>query len=296
MKDELALASELGIDLSVLRQVAMAARACYRYQRRKKGEKVRTLREPTGKLRQIQDAIKTKILNRLWLPDTMHGWRKGRSPKTYVRPHIRRSLLLNADIQDFFPTVTAGRVCAFWETAGYSPSAARLLTALTTCDNQLPQGSPTSAAIGNQILRGVDRRLSGVARKHDLGYSNLADEVALSGGKRTAKVKNLVSRIVQQEGFKLNPDKVKLRRHHERQELAGIVVNRKLSIGRQKYRALRAIVHNCVKYGPQQQNKERHPNFRAHLQGRIAQFRSLNAHLGDRLWQEFTNINWDEAA
>ena len=294
MKDEKSLSIELNFPLGVLYRVASDPRSFYFYQRRQLGKKKRLLRIPQGPLMEIQRAVKTKLLDPMRLAKSVHGWRKQRSPKTYTRHHVGQGLVLNADIQDFFPSVDAGRVYRFWIEAGYSASAAKLLTSLTTLDNQLPQGSPTSQSVGNQILRGLNRRLSSLARHHHLNFGSYGDEVTLSGRRRTRRLKGLTLRIIEQEGFTANQNKVKVMLRNRPQELAGNIVNTKNGPGRPKYRDLRAILHNCQRHGPETQNRELHPNFKQHLQGRIAQFRHLNPHQGYQLLIEFEKIRWPD--
>ncbi|MGA8366180.1 MAG: reverse transcriptase family protein [Candidatus Acidiferrales bacterium] len=294
MRDEKTLSIELDLPVGVLQRAASDPRSLYFYQRRELGKKKRVLRIPQSPLMEIQKAIKAKILDPMPLAKTVHGWRKKRSTKTYAGHHVGQALVLNADIQDFFPSVDAGRVHRFWIEAGYSRGAAELLTSLTTLDNQLPQGSPTSQSIGNHVQRGLHRRLSELARRHRLNFGSYGDEVSLSGRRRAAKLKGLTLRIIEQEGFKANPDKVKVMPRNQRQELAGNIVNKKNGPGRPKYRDLRAILHNCLRLGPETQNRKAHPNFKQHLQGRIAQFRYMNPRLGDHLLAEFKKIRWDE--
>ena len=293
MKGEQVLAKEPSITLTELRDVAARTSEFYYYKKLIKGKKIRVFRVPTGKLLRIQKSIKTKVLDPLALPATMHGWRRRHSTKTYVADHIHRKVVINIDLQDFYPSVSGGRVCTFWKSIGYSPGAARLLTALTVCDNQLPQGGKCSSLIGNQVLRHLDKRLHCLALLHDLRYSNYGDEITVSGRIRAVKLKKLLERIIEQEGFVVNPQKIKVRYQHERQELAGIVVNKKPSVGRDRYRDLRATLHNCLKYGPASQNRESHPKFKFHLLGRIGYVRNINRRLGERLLGEYRKIQWE---
>ena len=128
MKDEQTLSKELDIPLDLLRRVASNSVAFYLYQRRQVGKKKRLLRIPIGPLSAIAKAVKKRLLDPMPLPSTVHGWRRKRSPKTYVKDHVRQAVVVNADIQDFFPSVGAGRVYGFWSEAGYSHEAANLLT------------------------------------------------------------------------------------------------------------------------------------------------------------------------
>ncbi len=286
------ISRELEIQIECLLAVANLGEAGYYFKRLRRGTKTRTLRCAKPALARIQLAIKSNILDRLSLPAEMHGWRKGHSPKTYAVVHVGRKVVLNFDIRDFFPSVGGARVFLFWRSIGYDDNAAKLLTRLTVCGNQLPQGTSTSPAIGNQVLYRLSNRLCCLAREHNLFYSNLADEVAISGRERARRLNSLILKIIGEEGFAVNPSKIKVRFRHERQELAGIVVNKKISPGRKTYRELRAILHNCIKHGPQSQNREGRSDFMGHLRGRVAHVRFLDRRLGDRLLREFKRVRW----
>jgi RNA-directed DNA polymerase len=142
------------------------------------------------------------------------------------------------------------------------------------------------------VLRKLHRRLETLAQQHELKYSSYGDEFTMSGRKRVTRLKGLMVRIVGQEGFAVNPTKIKDRGRHERQELAGNTVNKKISPGRAAFRELRAILHNCLKFGPENQNRAAHPLFHQHLRGRIAQFEYSNPALGVKLLADFNRIIW----
>jgi hypothetical protein len=81
-------------------------------------------------------------------------------------------------------------------------------------------------------------------------------------------------------------------RQSVRQQVAGVVVNERPNPGRSEYDALRAILFNCVRSRPQDQNRAGHPDFHAHLAGRVAYVASLNPERGARLRQLFDRIAW----
>jgi RNA-directed DNA polymerase len=83
-------------------------------------------------------------------------------------------------------------------------------------------------------------------------------------------------------------------RRGARQHLAGVVVNRHPNLARSEFDRLKAILTNCVRYGAASQNREGHADFRAHLQGRVAQAVMLNAGRGEKLKRIFERIGWDE--
>lgn len=77
-----------------------------------------------------------------------------------------------------------------------------------------------------------------------------------------------------------------------RQRLTGLVVNERLAIARADFEELRAILHNCVRFGPQAQNRANVQDFRAHLQGRVSWVTSIDAKKGGRLAAQFARIQW----
>ncbi|MDI9654127.1 RNA-directed DNA polymerase, partial [Burkholderia cenocepacia] len=64
-------------------------------------------------------------------------------------------------------------------------------------------------------------------------------------------------------------------RRGTRQQLAGVVVNRHPNLSRDAFDRLKAILTNCIRRGPASQNRDAHPDFRAHLAGRVAHATAL---------------------
>src|SRR6185436_17792305 len=120
------------------------------------------------------------------------GFVSGRSTVSNARAHLGRSLVVNLDLKDFFPSVTFPRVRGLFESVGYSPAAATILALLCTesprmavdhdgtrhwvavAERALPQGACTSPAIANLVARKLDRRLAGAAKKLGWTYTRYA--------------------------------------------------------------------------------------------------------------------------
>src|SRR5690349_1074658 len=79
------------------------------------------------------------------------GFVRGRSIVDNARPHVNRAVVINVDLADFFPSITAERVTAAWRGLGWGAEAAAVLTAICTLDGRLPQGAPTSPALSNLV-------------------------------------------------------------------------------------------------------------------------------------------------
>jgi RNA-directed DNA polymerase len=161
----------------------------------------------------------------------------------------------------------------------------------------LPQGAPTSPAIANLAAFRLDCRLAALAASMGARYSRYADDLAISSDTplsrgRTERLVQTIERIAAEEGFRVNPFKTFVQRASQRQLLAGVVVNRHPNVVRQDYDTLKAILHNCVRLGPDTQNHHDHPNFSAHLLGRISRVQQLNPTRGDRLRAIYDSIDW----
>ncbi|HOX39524.1 MAG TPA: reverse transcriptase family protein [Candidatus Brocadiia bacterium] len=204
----------------------------------------RVIHAPMPLLKHAQRRILKNILDRVALPDCAHGFRKGRSPRTNALPHAGMPMVIHMDIEDFFPTITFKRVRGMFQKLGFSYKQAVALASLTTADERLPQGAPTSPAIANLISRRMDSRLAGLARKFGATYTRYADDITLSGDMEIRRLIPFVRKIALAEGFRLREKKTRIMRDGRRQIVTGVVVNDGASLPRARRRWLRAVVHN----------------------------------------------------
>ena len=78
-----------------------------------------------------------------------------------------------------------------------------------------------------------------------------------------------------------------------RQRLAGVVANERLNVMRADFDRLKATLTNCVRHGPESQNRDAHPSYRAHLEGRVGFVESINPAKGKRLRAILERIEWN---
>jgi RNA-directed DNA polymerase len=267
---------------------------------------IRIIEAPKSTLKELQRRILTYILNKIPLHPAVHGFRRGRSIRTYVSPHVGKRLVLRMDLQDFFPSIAGARVQAVFRTMGYPESVADLLGGICTnavpghgdlyARPHLPQGAPTSPALANICAFRIDCRLAGVARSADAEYTRYADDLAFSGGedfeRRVERFATHVAVILADEGFAVNHRKTRIIRQGVRQHLAGLVANQRVNVIRADFDGLKATLTNCVRLGAASQNREGHPMFRAHLEGRVGFVESINPAKGARLRRIFEQIEW----
>jgi hypothetical protein len=271
----------------------------------------------------MQRKILAEILDPVPLHPLAHGFRAGRSIVTNAQAHCGKLTLLRFDLVDFFPSVSSARVFRIFRSLGYPTGIAKLLMGLCTTripadvwderpgagdgsdflarqrlvSRHLPQGAPTSPALANLAAHRLDRRLFGLANAAGAIYTRYADDLAFSGGGDLARSRKRfethVAVIVHEEGFALNHRKTRMMRAGVRQQVAGVVVNVGPNIPRSEFDRTKAILTNCVRRGPESQNREKLPNFRAHLAGKIAHVTSIHPARGSKLKSLFRQISWE---
>lgn len=273
-----AIAAAMEISVSQLRFLAFHRRTSTvthykQFAIRKKSGGLRKISAPKPRLKRVQMWVLENILSTVEIHPAAHGFRVGRSIVTNAQPHVGMDVVVNADMKDFFPTVTYPRVRGIFQNMGYSNAAATIF-ALLCCEPErqeieldgknyhvatghlfLPQGAPTSPAITNLICRGLDARLNHLAKNLGFGYTRYADDITFSGSgearQNIGKALRRLAHIVADEGFELHPDKTRVFHKGRRQEVTGIVVNEKVSVSRKKLRQFRATLYQIEKDGPQ---------------------------------------------
>ena len=287
----------------------------------KKSGPPRLIEAPKARLKAIQRRILREILDPLPAHDCAHGFVKGRSCMSGAQQHAGEYLVVTADLRDFFLSTPPPRVHAVFRCLGYPWAVARLLTGLCTTvtpaglfdrssaetridwtlarryrTQHLPQGAPTSPALANLCAWRLDCRLNGLARRLDARYTRYADDLAFSGdedfGARVGPFLASVASIAKEEGHSLNGKKTRVMRQSGRQRVTGLVVNQHLNTPRSEYEKLKAILYNCRRHGPEDQNRDGHPDFQAHLNGRVTWIENVNPGRGLRLRQMFDAIDW----
>ena len=282
------VAALLGVSTKELEWLSTADFNHYRsFVLEKSNGALRLIDAPKVKLKAVQRTIYEKLLRDRPLHAAVSGFRPGRNTRHHAAPHARKQTVLSMDLQDFFPGISARRVCGLLKSWGYSEEIALLFTCLTTYNAHLPQGAPTSPALANLIFTHADVRLAGLARRFEADYSRYADDITFSGGldfqRTVGAFSKAVKQIVADEGFRINHNKTRLMRQGRRQVVTGLVVNERPNVPRRHRRQLRAILHNAVRRGFESQNRFKHPNFAEHLRGKIAYVSPIHPALGQRL-------------
>lgn len=221
----------------------------------KRGGGERTLHAPEKALKRLQRSLLRTVLAKPSPHPSATGFRPGMSIVEHGRRHAGKAVVVKLDLADFFPSVKAGRVDAFFKARGWDAGARVWLLRWTTWEDSLPQGAPTSPALSNLVNLRLDHRLDALARHFGGTYSRYADDLTFSFDKADVPLDALVHTardILTEEGYRIQERKrIRVLRAHRRQRVLGLVVNNpKPALPRETRRWLRAVRHR-IKTGKQ---------------------------------------------
>lgn len=196
-----------------------------------------------------------------------HGFVRKKSIMTNASEHLHKRSVFNIDIEDFFGTINFGRVRGFFiknRNFSLNPKVATILAQIVCHENSLPQGAPTSPVISNLIAHILDVRLAKIASKVGCTYSRYADDLTFSTNKREFpsdiasteyadphawRVGDQLRRVIHATGFSLNDKKTRMHYRDSRQQVTGLVVNRKVNIRIEYRRHVRQMVNRLCNTG-----------------------------------------------
>lgn len=226
----------------------------------------RIISAPATHLKTIQRHLAEK-LEEIYVPQNpAHGFVKSKSIITNADQHISRRYVLNIDLVNFFGTINFGRVRGlFMAQPYYLPEKLATVIAQICCnDNALPQGAPTSPIVSNMLCSKMDSDLRKLGKKFRCRYTRYADDITFSTNSpelpraiayfkiHGTEGKELVigrqlQNIIEKNGFEINESKTRLQTRSDRQEVTGLVTNKKRNINRRFIRTTRAMIYSWDK-------------------------------------------------
>jgi hypothetical protein len=199
------------------------------FSRPKKDGGRRDIVEPDVKLKRVQRAIITHFFTPAQPHPAAVAYRPKKSIADHIWPHAGAELLITADVQDFFPSTTVGRVEDWWRQRA-DDGRARLLTLLTTYHGALPQGAPTSPALSNLVNDELDERLARRAAAAGACYTRYCDDIVFSWRRGLGPPSDFeggVRGVLYGFGYTLHPKKGwQVHRRCDEPEITGLILNR----------------------------------------------------------------------
>ena len=216
---------------------------------KKRNGKKRNILSPYTELKKIQ----LNILN-----DLLYDKRPSKYAKAYIKNitlvdnvkiHKGYKYILKLDIKSFFENISYVDVFNIYKEYGFSDRICGLLAHLTTYEDYLPQGSPTSPYLSNLVLRDFDYKIGKWCDKNNINYTRYSDDMTFSMNVYNKDLIRFVRKNLSKYGLELNNDKICLVKSSSRQKITGIVVNDKVQVDSEYRKKIRQELYYINKYG-----------------------------------------------
>ena len=242
----------------------------------KKSGKPRIISAPASGLKMIQECLNI-IFQAFYSPNEYAcGFVPNRNVSDGAKKHTNQPYVYNIDLKDFFDTITFPRVKAVLALPPFDLKDARepiaYIIACLCCNpkevtvidadgqetkevrNCLPQGASTSPILTNMVCRTLDRRLAGLAKRYNARYSRYADDITFSCiynifKKDSDFIKELYRIVEEDQNLRINAAKTRLQTASQRQEVTGLIVNRKVNVTKEYVKQVRQWLYYWEHYG-----------------------------------------------
>lgn len=158
--------------------------------------KSRIVRESKGIIKDIQGRISNRILKHIKLPSNIKGGVKGESNITNARYHKGNRYIFTTDLENFFPSIKAGRVHETLLDLGFNKLTTHYITRFSTWKGEVPQGIKTSSYIANLIFLETDYKLINFCGKNNIRYTRFVDDLTFSSqvdfGNKIDEILNII--------------------------------------------------------------------------------------------------------
>ena len=252
--------------------------------------KSRTIHNPSNDYKIALKNINKYLLSKGQYYDGVCGGVKKKTLKNMTNPHCGKEAIYIIDLKDFYPSISSERVKNFFRSCRCSNKISNILTDLTTYNNQLPQGFPTSTALANLIASKLDYDHLNICRKHNLVRTRWIDDIAFSGRiKDIEKAIPKIDKAVAVNHFNMNTSKCKFTRRKGKPIIVGLNIDKhKPYISNSIIDHIRDTIQIAIAYdletaaafyGIDIGNR----NLRTHLQGIILYICNYNPIIGQEL-------------
>lgn len=257
----------------------------------------RVISAPNEKIKFLQNWIKENILEKVNISGAAYGFVNNKNIIENAKLHLNQEMVLNIDLKDFFPSIGVRRIYYVYnKLCGYNKNISYILTKISVYKGELPQGSPISPILSNIVTYKLDKRLKSLAIKNNINYSRYADDMTFSGqsNKVNDHFYSIVKKIIEEEGFAINTEKVRFAGKGRRQEVTGLVVNgQTVAVSKNYLREIRQELYYIKKFGLENHREKREFNnlfYRDHLKGKIMFVRMVDKKKGEEFLEMYNDI------
>lgn len=218
----------------------------------RKGKK-RTTYKVVGELLKIHELIKQRVFSKISLPKYITGGRKGVSYIDDCISHRNKSIIIQEDMKDFFPSIKEELIAkAFQYYMNFSPEVSSLIANLSTLEGSLVQGTKLSTDIANLIFLEEEALISEVVEKLGGNYTRYVDDITISfesdvNNEDISKIKTMILSMALKSGVGLNRKKSRILRNGQSKIVHGVKVIKELRPTQKRKDNIRMCLFNLKK-------------------------------------------------
>lgn len=247
-----ALCRALGRPEGLLRDLAERVPQLYvgpKPRLKKDGKSYRYVYDTKFPLKPLLKTINQVIFKRVAFPQYLQGSLSGRDYVSNVEIHEGSQTAISEDIEKYFDCITDQHVFGIWKNFfGFGQEPAELLTALTTREGRVFQGTPTSSYLANLAFWDIEDVVVLKLADRGLRYSRYVDDVTISSVNaitdedKTWAIAQVIA-MMGSRGFRTKREKHEIQSGNGRISVMKLTVNREVSLSTRERSQIRTAVH-----------------------------------------------------
>lgn len=255
-----ALIKQSGMNEVSLEWLALTASKRYKtYDIPKRNGATRTIHHPSKSIKSIQRWVSKFLFRRLPVHVAAQAYVRGASIRKNAELHAGSKFTLRIDFSDFFPSFSREHVELFLaaverdRSIGLTDRDISFLSRIVSRHGQLTIGAPSSPILTNAMMHFFDSQVAEFADRKNLIYTRYADDLFFSSNKPdnlndVLAIVHQISATYPYANLRVNPDKTTFLSRRYSRRVTGLVLTTdgKVSIGRERKRAVKAQVHKFI--------------------------------------------------
>jgi len=212
-----------------------------------------------------------------------------------ARPHAGKKWILKMDIKHFYESVPYCDIENFVKLVCKNIEYANVnyYLDITTLNEKLPTGVPTSAHIAHNCFKKVDMLIQSYCNACSVPYSRYMDDLTFSSDNKRVlkKIELKVREILSANGYRLNKKKLKYISSNKQQNILGLIVNYgKVRINNKEKRRIRAMLHSYAISISNSKNKNlKHCVWDYHQKEKLQGYIAYIQHVDNEYYQRLKN-------
>lgn len=221
----------------------------------------RRIAQPAREIKALQRWLINNFLNMFPVHEAASAYCRGKNIYDNANAHANNAFLLKLDFKDFFPSIKASDLHSIMDKNKVNmpeedkDAICNMLfwKSRYTRELELSIGAPSSPILSNIILYDFDCKVSSLCEKKCVAYSRYADDLIFSTNEPQVlhaihlAIEKLCKEI-DSPNVVLNEGKTHYTSKKHRRRVTGLIITneKKISLGRNRKREIRATLHHCI--------------------------------------------------